>query len=463
MVSVPEHIFREYDIRGHEKELSDETCFLIGKAFGSYVLRNSGSVIALGMDNRRSSERIKKAFASGVMSAGCNIIDIGIVPIPMLYFSIIHFKASGGAMITGSHLTKEFNGFKLSASNRALTLYGEEISKLREMIIRQDFEKGNGSLHKEDVLQAYVNTIAERINLKRKIKVVVDCGNGCSSIVVKELFRRIGCEAKFLYCSLDSDFPNHQPDPTKTENMQALIAAVKESNADLGIAFDGDADRIGAVDEKGNIIWGDYLLALFSKELLKERKKAKIVFEVKCSQALPEVIEKYGGTPIMYKTGHSLIKKKLVEENALLAGEMSGHMFFRDNYFGFDDALFAASRLCELVSKSSKKLSELLAEMPKYYATPELRLSSSEWDKWKVVERARQYFSKHYETITIDGIRVLLRDGWFLIRASNTSAKVIVRAEAKSKQRLSEILDMLEKKLVEFGLAKEEAMKIKRG
>jgi len=462
MVTLPEHIFREYDIRGLATELDDETCFLIGKAFGSYVLRNSGNLITLGMDNRKSSKRIKKAFASGVMSTGCNIIDIGTVPIPALYFSIIHFRASGGAMITGSHLTKEFNGFKLSASSKALTLYGKQIAKLREMIAKQDFENGDGSLQKKDVLEAYINAITERIHLEREVSVVVDCGNGCSSLVVEELFKRIGCKAKLLYCSLDSRFPNHQPDPTKVENMQDLINAVKEHNADLGVAFDGDSDRIGAVDEKGNIIWGDYLLALFSAELLKRKPKAKIVFEVKCSQALPEVIEKCGGIPIMYKTGHSLIKQKMVEENALLAGEMSGHMFFRDNYFGFDDALFAASRLCELVSKSDKKLSELLAEMPKYYATPELRISCSEQEKWRIVERAKQHFSKRYKAITIDGIRVLLEDGWFLIRASNTSAKIIVRAEAKSEQRLKEILYMLKKKLAEFGLAKEEVEKIKQ-
>lgn len=456
-----EHIFREYDIRGHSNELSDELCFFIGKAFGTYVLKNSGNTITLACDNRASSGRIKKAFAEGVLSTGCNIIDVGLAPIPALYFSIIHFRASGGAMITGSHLPKEFNGFKLSASKNALTMHGEEIIKLKEIIEKEDFAKGNGILQKKDVLEAYIANIANKVKLEKELSIVVDCGNGCSSLVASELFKRIGCKAKLLYCSLDSNFPNHQPDPTKIENMQELIEVVKESGADLGIAFDGDVDRIGAVDDKGNIIWGDYLLAIFAKELLRRIPKAKIVFEVKCSKALEDVIKACGGIPIMYKTGHSLIKRKMIETGALLAGEMSGHMFFRDNYFGFDDALFASARLCEIVSKSDKKLSEIMQEMPKYYATAELRLSCTEQGKWEIVRKAKEFFGKRYEAITIDGIRVTLSDGWFLVRASNTSAKIIVRAEAKSKERLEEILSMLRKKLVEFGLDESEAKKIK--
>ncbi|MCD6478851.1 MAG: phosphomannomutase/phosphoglucomutase [Candidatus Diapherotrites archaeon] len=452
MAQVKPEIFREYDIRGHESELDDKTVFLIGRAFGSYVLRNSGGTITLGMDNRASSERIKKAFIKGVLSTGCNIIDIGIVPIPALYFSIVHLRASGGAMITGSHLAKEFNGFKLSASSNALTLYGEQIAKLRELIIKEDFEEGKGRIHSENVLNAYVSAILRRAKLERELSLVVDCGNGCSSLVAEQIFKGIGCKLKTLYCKSDGNFPNHHPDPVKPENLKELIKQVKKSKAELGIAFDGDSDRIGVVDENGSIIWGDYLLALFAKDLLKRKPGAKIVFDVKCSQALPELIEAYGGIPIMYKTGHSLIKRKMYEEDAMLAGEMSGHMFFRDNYFGFDDALFAGAKLCELLSKQRKPLSELIADMPKYYATPEIRVACSENEKWRIVEKVRDYFSKQYEVITIDGARVLLHEGWFLVRASNTSAKIIVRAEARTEHALKEILRMLEKKLCDFGL-----------
>jgi phosphomannomutase/phosphoglucomutase len=458
MAQVKPEIFREYDIRGHESELDDKTVFLIGKAFGSYVLRNSGSTITLGMDNRVSSGRIKKAFANGILSTGCNIIDIGIVPIPALYFSIFHLRASGGVMITGSHLAKEFNGFKLSASSNALTLYGEQIAKLRELILKEDFEEGKGQVDNENVLEDYVGVILRRIKLERELSLVVDCGNGCSSLVAEQIFRGIGCKLKTLYCKSDGNFPNHHPDPVKPENLKELIKHVKESKAELGIAFDGDSDRIGVVDEKGNIIWGDYLLALFAKDLLKRKPGAKIVFDVKCSQALPEVIEAYGGVPIMYKTGHSLIKRKMYEEDAMLAGEMSGHMFFRDNYFGFDDALFAGAKLCELLSKQRKPLSELIADMPKYCATPEIRIACSEHEKWRIVEKVRNYFSKQYEVITIDGARVLLPEGWFLVRASNTSAKIIVRAEARNEPALKEILSMLKKKLCEFGLRDAEQM-----
>jgi len=460
MPEINATLFREYDIRGDELELDDKTVFLIGKAFGSYVLRNSGDTVSLGMDNRHSSMRIKTAFCKGLIESGCNVIDIGTVPIPALYFSIINLKTNGGAMVTGSHLAKNFNGLKLSASEKALTLYGREITKLREMILKEDFEEGKGKVESADVLDDYIEGILKRVQLERPVKVAVDCGNGCSSFVAKQIFEGLGCKTKMLYCSPDGNFPNHHPDPTEPENLSALIKEVKRTKAELGIAFDGDADRIGAVDEKGNIIWGDYLLAIFARELLARKRKAKVVFEVKCSQALPEIIEAYGGIPIMYKTGHSLIKQKMVEEDALLAGEMSGHMFFRDNYFGFDDALFAGARLCELLSKEEKSLYEIMQGFPKYYATREIRLSCSEQEKWQIVEKAKEHFSKKHKVIDIDGARVLLEDGWFLIRASNTSAKVIFRAEAKSAKMLRKILDEIKIKLVEFGLSKSEVEKI---
>ncbi|MEM4662426.1 MAG: phosphomannomutase/phosphoglucomutase [Candidatus Diapherotrites archaeon] len=460
MPEVKSEIFREYDIRGHESELDDKTTYLIGKAFGSFVLRTSGDEIVVGRDNRKSSERIKKAFCKGVIDSGCNIIDIGLVPIPALYFAIIELNTYGGAMITGSHLAKDFNGLKLSASKNALTLYGPQIAKLREMIIGEDFESGNGKLEKSEILDIYVENVLKRIKIEEPLKVVVDCGNGCSSLVAEQIFEGAGCKAKMLFCELDGNFPNHHPDPAEPENLHTLIKEVKKQKAALGVAFDGDADRIGAVSENGTIVAGDYLLAIFAKDLLKRKKNAKIVFEVKCSQALKEIIEAYGGIPIMYKTGHSLIKNKMVEEGALLAGEMSGHMFFRENYYGFDDAVYASMKLCEILSKEDKSLSKIIGELPRYYITPEIRLSCTESDKWKIVEKIIDHFEGKYNVIKIDGARVLLDDGWFLVRASNTSAKIIVRAESKSKTKLNNTLNLLSKKLIEIGLKKEEAIKI---
>ncbi|MCX8189762.1 MAG: phosphomannomutase/phosphoglucomutase [Candidatus Diapherotrites archaeon] len=460
MLKIRAEIFREYDIRGEANELNDRTVYAIGRAFGTIVLRNSGQEVVVGKDDRESSDRIMNAFCKGVLESGCNVISIGLVPIPALYFSIIHLKADGGAMITGSHLEKNFNGLKLSASKDALTMYGEQIRQIKDMVIGEDFEHGKGNLEKADVLENYIENILKRIKISQPIDVVVDCGNGCSSLVAEEVFEGAGCKAKFLFCKSDGSFPNHHPDPVEAENLRHLIKEVRRIKADIGLAFDGDADRIGSVDEKGNIIAGDYLLALFAKDLLDRKKGAKVVFEVKCSEALPEIIRKNGGIPIMYKTGHSLIKKKMVDENALLAGEMSGHMFFRENYFGFDDAIYASLKLCEIVCSSSKSLSEMISEFPRYYITPEIRLSCEELKKWKIVEDMKDYFDKEYEVISIDGARVILEDGWFLVRASNTSAKLIVRAEAKSEKKLAEITKMLYKKLIYFGVDEKEAEKI---
>lgn len=460
MPEVREEIFREYDIRGKAEELDDNTVYFIGRAFGTIVLRNSGQEIVVGKDNRESSDRIMRAFCRGVTESGCNVVSVGLVPIPALYFSIIRLGTDGGAMITGSHLEKNFNGLKLSASKNALTMYGEQIKGIREIILKEDFEVGKGKIEEAHILEDYVENILKRLKISNSISVVADCGNGCSSLVAEEIFEGFGCKTKLLFCKSDGNFPNHHPDPVEPENLNQLIKEVRKEKADVGIAFDGDADRIGAVDEKGNIIAGDYLLALFAKDLLARKKGAKVVFEVKCSQALPEIIKANGGNPIMYRTGHSLIKKKMVEENALLAGEMSGHMFFRENYHGFDDAIYAALKLCEIVSNSGRPLSEMIADFPKYHLTPEIRLSCEEKKKWSIVENVRKHFEKKYEVIGIDGARVLLKDGWFLVRASNTSAKLVVRAEAKNAKKLEEIASIVYQKLVDFGLDKKEAEKI---
>lgn len=440
-------IFREYDIRGHaKKDLDKKTVYAIARAFGSMVKKKKGERVCLGKDNRKSSERIGKAFTQGLLDSGLNVIDVGIVTIPALYYSIIALQAQGGVMVTGSHLAKEFNGFKLSASGNASTLFGEQIQKLKEIAEKKQFTKGKGKLEKRKILKEYLATLVERIELKKPLSVAIDCGNGASSLIAEKLLKAIGCRVKPLYCELNSEFPNHHPDPVKPKNLSDLIKTVKSKGFDLGIAFDGDADRLGVVDESGQILWGDVLLSLFARDILKRKKGAKIVFEVKCSKMVEDVVKKAGGKPIMYKTGHSLIKKKMREENASLAGEMSGHLFFADNYYGFDDALFAAARLCELVSKKTA-LSKMVSSLPKYYSTPEIRVSTTESEKWRIVKKAKEHFSQEFNAVTVDGVRFNALNGWALIRASNTSPKLVLRMEAKSKQGLEKI-----KKIVRSGL-----------
>jgi len=437
-------IFREYDIRGNVLEdLGDETVSLIGKAFGSIAVEKGCSNIAVGRDNRESSGAITKTLIDALLSTGCNVTDLGVLPIPALYFSIIHLKKQGGIMVTGSHLAKEFNGFKLSYSPDAATLYGEQIQEIRKRAESGNFLLGRGVLEKAEILSAYIEAVVSRIKLARPVKVAIDCGNAAASLAAAELFEKIGCDVLPLFCEADSSFPNHHPDPAKEENLKALISLVKENSADLGIAFDGDADRIGAVDENGAVLWGDTLLALFSKQVLAKNRGAKIIFEVKCSQALIDTIKASGGIPIMFKAGHSLIKKKMKEENALLAGEMSGHMFFHDNYYGFDDALFAAARLCELLSQSGKKLSELVGELPRYYSTPEIRLAVREKEKWEIVQKAGDRFSKSHKVIDVDGARIEFPHGWALVRASNTGAKISLRMESSSEKGLLEIKEAM--------------------
>ncbi|MEM0359878.1 MAG: phosphomannomutase/phosphoglucomutase [Candidatus Diapherotrites archaeon] len=434
-------IFREYDIRGHaEKDLDNQTVKKIAKAFASKILEKKGRTVCLGMDNRESSERIASAFRNGLTESGLNVIDVGIVPIPALYYSIIAFNSDGGAMITGSHLAKEFNGFKLSDDKSAATLFGKQILELKEIAESKKFQslEKKGLVEKKNVLNSFIGSIVERIHLQRSLKIAVDCGNGTASLAASQILKAIGCQASPLYCDLNSGFPNHHPDPVKPENLQALIEKVKREKCDFGVAFDGDADRIGVVDEKGNILWGDMLLSIFAQDLLERKPKAKIVFEVKCSKIVEDTVKKAGGIPIMWKTGHSLIKKKMRDEGALLAGEMSGHLFFADNYFGFDDALFAMARLCEIVSRKGA-LGKIASSLPKYNSTPEIRIECNEKEKWLLVEKAKKYFSAKHDIITIDGVRVNFPDGWALVRASNTSPVLVLRMESSTKKGLERI------------------------
>ena len=448
-------IFREYDIRGVVgKDLTDEVANLLGKGIGTYLVRHGVKRITVGGDVRLSTEQLRKHLMEGLRSTGINVVNLGQVPTPVQYFSMHRIPdVQGGVMITGSHNPPEFNGFKITMNNAPV--FGPMIQEIRQLIEKGDFEKGNGGYEEQEIIEDYISYIKQNIKLERPVKVVLDSGNGAAALVAHRLLKELGAETIDLFDTPDGRFPNHHPDPTVVKYIQTLIKTTKESDAELGIGYDGDADRIGVVDENGEVIWGDKLMIIFSREVLKEHPGAPIIFDVKCSQALPEMIEKFGGKPIMSKTGHSNLKQKMKDLKAPLAGEMSGHVFFADRYFGFDDAIYASARMVELVSRSNKKVSELLADVPKYYSTPEIRAEvESDEVKFKMAEEAEKYFSEHYDVIAIDGVRIQFGDGWGLVRASNTQPVLVLRFEARTPERLKEIQDIVVNKLKEFGKIK---------
>ncbi len=451
---ISTHIFREYDIRGVvDKDLTDEFVTLLGQGFGTYMLRKNARSLSIGGDVRLSTERFREKLISGLLSTGVQVVDLGPVPTPVQYYSMNILPVDAGIMITGSHNPPDYNGFKMTLNKGPV--FGDEIQNIRKIIESGDFETGSGSVRSESIIDQYIEHIVNNITIENPVKVVIDSGNGAGSLAAHKLFRKLGVDTIDLFDTPDGTFPNHHPDPTVVENIQDLIATVKSSGAALGIGYDGDADRIGVVDENGNIIWGDRLMIIFGREILKTHPGAQIIFDVKCSQALPEMIEKFGGKPIMYKTGHSLLKQKMKETGAPLAGEMSGHMFFSDRYFGFDDAIYASARLVELVSKSGQKVSELLKDVPEYFSTPEIRAETiNDDEKFKIAKLASEYFSKNYEVIDIDGVRILFGDGWGLVRASNTQPVLVLRFEARSQERLDEISNIVISKLKEFGQIK---------
>jgi len=429
-------IFREYDIRGiADQELLSDDIKVLGRAFGTYLQRHAGKRINVGRDCRLSGGRLRDALVAGLMESGCEVVDIGVVPTPMLYFSVIHTKADGGIMITGSHNPAEYNGFKVVCGGS--TIHGEAIQEVRRMIDSGDLMSGQGSQSSTDILSAYVGEVSSRFDWKRRIKVVIDAGNGTGGPAMREILRKLNCDAVELFFEMDGRFPNHHPDPTVEKNLVHLAAAVKEHKADLGIAFDGDSDRIGAVDENGRVVWGDYLLLIYAREILTRKPGATFIGEVKCSQVLYDEVAKLGGKPIMYKTGHSLIKAKMKEEHAELAGEMSGHMFFADRYFGFDDALYAACRLMEIVANSGKPLSGQTDGLPEMVSTPEIRVDCPDELKFQVIEQVASAFKKTHKTVDVDGVRVLFEKGWGLARASNTQPVLVLRFEATSDDLLA--------------------------
>lgn len=455
-MNPPAHIFREYDIRGIVGlDLDASVAEGVGRAFGTVARRALAGrtpTVAVGMDNRPSSPDLADGLIRGLTAAGVDVVSVGTVPTGVLYWAERTLGTDAGIQITGSHNPAEWNGIKMSL--RQASVFGEAIQNLRRCIVDGDFESGEGKTTREEVLDRYVDDVAGRFSLQRPVKVAVDCGNGTASVVAVRLLERLGAEVVPLFCESDGTFPNHHPDPTVDENLVDLVAAVKEHCADVGIAFDGDGDRIGALDENGQVIRGDIILLLFGLDLLSRKGKGqKLVFDVKCSQVLPEVFEAHGGIPIMWKTGHSLMKKKMKDEEAPLAGELSGHICIGgDEYIGVDDALFDACYLIDLVARTPRPLSALVSEFPKYVSTPELRIDVTEENKFGLVERALAHFRERYEVVDVDGVRVQFGDGWGLLRASNTQPVLVARYEARTEQRRDAIRSEMEAWLRDQGV-----------
>ncbi|HEX9665013.1 MAG TPA: phosphomannomutase/phosphoglucomutase [Thermodesulfobacteriota bacterium] len=446
MVDINPRIFREYDIRGVVDEDIDEAVVeTIGKAYGTYMKKIGKDGVTIGHDCRLSSPNLSEAMITGITSAGVNVVDLGMVTTPMVYFSLFNLDVHGGVIITASHNPSQYNGIKLCVDKDSL--FGEGIQKIRKIAEGGNFVKGTGKVETHDIMDSYLDYLRKNVEIDPGLRVAIDCGNGMVGIVAPKILRDFGCELTELYVEPDGRFPNHHPDPTVEENIKDLINAVGRQGLQVGLGFDGDGDRIGVVDEKGTIIWGDMLVLIFAREILKHNPKAKIIGDVKCSGRLFKDIESHGGVPIMWKTGHSLIKNKMKLESAALAGEMSGHIFFADRYYGYDDALYAALRILEIISKTGKRTSELLEGVPNAFSTPEIRVDCPDDTKFKLVNQTREELKKDYRVIDIDGVRVEFPDGWGLIRASNTQPALVLRFEADSPDRLEEIRSIIEDKL----------------
>lgn len=432
------HIFREYDIRGiAATDLTDPDVEIIGRSLGTYYARNGARTVAVGQDVRETSPRIAAALTRGLNQAGIDVIRLGTVPTPAVYFALYHWGLDGSVAVTGSHNPVEFNGFKMNLGRASI--YGERIQELRQIGEAGDFTRGTGGVTERDVLAEYNAMLRTKLKLNRPLKIVMDAGNGCAGPIAPRLFRDLGCTVEELYCEPDGRFPNHLPDPTVPALMADLIARVKATGADLGLGYDGDADRLGAVDGNGRMVWGDQILALYAADILKTHPGGTVLFEVKCSQAVPEWVEKHGGRPMLWKTGHSLIKAKMKEEGAILAGEMSGHMFLADDWYGFDDGIYASGRLAMLVAQGDRSLAELVDDLPRYESTPELRLDCADAEKFDIVRRVTEHFRRTREVVDVDGARILFGDGWGLVRASNTQPVLVLRFEARTVARLNAI------------------------
>jgi phosphomannomutase / phosphoglucomutase len=453
---VPAHVFREYDIRGvADKELSDELIGAIGQEFAHALYEDAPGAdrleIAVGRDCRLSSPRIFEALTEGLLRGGVDVIDIGVGPTPLLYFAVHHLNADGGVMITGSHNPGDENGLKMMKGKASF--FADDIRRLRDRVAVPIAapERARGSRREVDVSKAYVDRVTEGIDLSGSgLSVVVDAGNGSAGPLGLAALKRVGLDPVALYCEMDGTFPNHHPDPTVLSNLAELVLRVKSGKASVGIAWDGDGDRLGAIDATGEVVWGDKLMILFARDILAESPGAAILGEVKCSQTLYDDIKKHGGRPILWKTGHSNIKTKMKQEGALLAGEMSGHLFFADKYFGYDDAIYGALRLLQILARTKKTMGELLSDVPRTFITPELRIDCPDDIKFEVVDRVKTRYRSEYEVIDVDGARILFGDGaWGLVRASNTGPVLVLRFEAKSEARRDELRAAVERAVAE--------------
>jgi phosphomannomutase/phosphoglucomutase len=457
-------LFREYDLRGIVgEELTEPIAEQVGRAYATLVQGQGVSTISLGRDGRLSSPGLHQALLSGLLGGGLDVIDLGLCASPLLYFSLFHLPVQGGIMITGSHNAAEYNGFKICIGKEAI--HGEDIQQLRRVMEAGQFVSGAGQLSAHPIIPDYLQHLKKDFSGLRAdhLHVVIDCGNGAASLVARQALEQLGCRVTGLYDELDGRFPNHHPDPTVVENLQDLIAAVQEHKADVGIGYDGDADRIGAIDERGQILWGDRLMIVYARDILARRPGTTFISEVKASQCLYDDIAAKGGRPIMWKTGHSLMKAKLKAESAVLAGEMSGHMFFADRYFGFDDAIYASCRLVEILARSKRSLSSLVADLPQTTVTPEIRVDCPDTVKFQLVDQVKAQLAGYLdarqpvgastlrlrELVTIDGVRAIFEDGWGLIRASNTQPALVLRFEAPSPARLDVIRATIETELAQ--------------
>jgi phosphomannomutase/phosphoglucomutase len=449
------NIFREYDIRGVTgKDLTPDVARSVARAYAAFLdSQGIKGTIAVGRDNRPSGEALHSELVAGLLESGLDVVDIGVIPTPLAYWAQHNLDIAGGIQITGSHNPPEFNGFKLGVGKRSI--YGDDIQKIYELIVAGKFPEGKGTLRSEEIIDRYVEDVGQRIGkISKPIRCVADCGNGAGALVADKMFKRIGVNARILFGESDGTFPNHHPDPTVPENLKDLIDAVHADKDEVGIAFDGDADRIGLVDEDGTIIWGDQILIIYARDVLARTGKGQpIIFDVKCSQALSEEVEKAGGVPLMWKTGHSLIEEKMHETHAPIAGEMSGHMFFAEGWYGFDDALYGAARLLRIIADGGKSVKQMMADVPKFVSTPELRVDCADDRKFGIVEEAKKYFAARHKVIEVDGVRVLFGDGWGLIRASNTQPVIVMRFEARTQEQLDSIRGEMEGWLRQQGVA----------
>ena len=435
--------FREYDIRGIVgTQITEADVVQLGRAFGTYLGRQGKRRITMGRDVRPSSEQFRQALLEGMLDTGLHVTDLGVCPTPVFYFSLRHLHAEGGIMITASHNPPEYNGFKIC--NGLDAIFGPEIQRLRKIMDEGGFPRGHGSLDYYDIVTPYHKHILKDIKLEHQLRVGVDGANAVGGPVAVPLFRQLGCEVHELYCEPDETFPNHEADPTVAENLQDLIALVKREGLDVGVAYDGDCDRIGVVDNQGQVVFGDRLMIIYARDILSRQPGATFISEVKCSKTLYQDIEKHGGRAIMWKTGHSLIKQKMKEVDAALAGEMSGHMFFADRYFGYDDAIYASCRLFEILAKSGKTIAELLNGVPDTVVTPEIRTDCPDEVKFSLVDKLKKHLRQNYSIIDVDGVRVLFDQGWGLVRASNTQPALVLRFEAETEELLREYQQRVE-------------------